>query len=63
MKVMVRLTDGYEHWDNVVNVQHDPLDEGESFMWEEAVYEAARYLPKELIISYSVMEEYLIKQG
>ena len=63
MKLMVRLTDGWNHWDVVVNVQHDPLGEGETFMWDEATYEAARYLPKDVIISYSEMERYLTEQG
>lgn len=63
MKVMVRLTNGWDYWDVVVNVQHDPMEEGITFMWDEAVYEAARYLPKEMIISYPMMEERLTEQG
>ena len=63
MKVMVRLTDGWDYWDVVVKVAHDPYEEGDTFDWAEAVYEAARYLPRELIIPYDKMEEYLSSIG
>lgn len=53
MKIMVRLFDGWDWWDNVVEAEKDPEFGFDDY---ELVYEGAKYIP-ERWIDYETIEK------